>query len=40
MASLYSVFGAGEVDAYEIGLKTDRDGIVLPCGCTAVRKFN
>lgn len=37
---LNSVFGAGEVDAYEIGLKTDRDGIVLPCGCTAVRKFN
>jgi len=36
---LNSVFGAGEVEAYELGLKTDEDGIVLPCGCTAVRRF-
>ena len=36
---LNSVFGAGEVEAYELGLQTDEKGIVLPCGCTAVRKF-
>ena len=36
---LNSVFGAGEVDAYELGLETGKEGIVLPCGCSAIRKF-
>ena len=37
---LNSVFDKGEVDAYELGLQTDDKGIVLPCGCTAVKHFN
>lgn len=36
---LNSVFDGGVVDAYEVGLETDDKGIVLPCGCTAVKFF-
>jgi len=36
---LNCVFPNGEVDAYEIGLPTAQLGIVLPCGCTAVKRF-
>lgn len=36
---LNSVFPTGQVDAYEIGLPTENAGIVLPCGCTAVKFF-
>ncbi len=36
---LNSVFPQGEVDAYEIGIPTQKQGINLPCGCTAVKKF-
>lgn len=34
---LNCVFSQGQVDAYEIGLPTEQNGIVLPCGCTAVK---
>lgn len=37
---LNSIFDKGEVDAYELGLQTEDKGIVLPCGCTAVKHFN
>lgn len=36
---LNSVFPTGQVDAYEIGLPTMQKGIVLPCGCTAIKRF-
>ena len=36
---LNSVFPKGEVDAYEIGIPTQKQGINLPCGCTAIKKF-
>lgn len=36
---LNSIFPYGEVEAYEIGLPTKKQGIILPCGCTAVKKF-
>lgn len=36
---LNSVFPNGSVDAYEIGLPTEKQGITLPCGCTAVKYF-
>jgi len=29
----------GTVDAYELGLPTEQDGIVLPCGCSAMLRF-
>lgn len=37
---LNSVFPTGQVDAYEIGLPTMQKGIVLPCGCTAIKRFD
>lgn len=37
---LNSVFPEGKVDAYEIGLPTKQEGIVLPCGCTAVTRLH
>lgn len=37
---LNSVFKGGRVDAYELGLPTGDKGIVLPCGCTAVKYFD
>ena len=37
---LNCVFPNGKVDAYEIGLPTAQSGIVLPCGCTAVKHLN
>lgn len=36
---LNSVFKDGEVEAYELGLETRKKGIVLPCGCSAVKRF-
>ncbi len=30
----------GECDAYEIGLPTEEKGVVLPCGCSAIKIFN
>ena len=36
---LNCIFPNGQVDAYEIGLPTEQKGIVLPCGCTAVKHF-
>ena len=29
----------GKTEAYEIGLPTDEEGIVLPCGCSAIKTF-
>jgi len=36
---LNSIFPNGEVDSYELGLPTEEKGIILPCGCTAIKKF-
>ena len=30
----------GTADAYEVGLPTGQDGIVLPCGCSAVMRYD
>lgn len=30
----------GTTDCYEVGLPTNEQGIVLPCGCSAVKIFN
>ena len=29
----------GKTEAYEVGLPTEEDGIVLPCGCSAIKIF-
>lgn len=40
MANLLKLnFPKGEVEAYEVGLPTDVNGIVLPCGCSAVVRY-
>lgn len=36
---LNSTISGGECDAYEIGLPTDEPGIILPCGCSAIKTF-
>lgn len=30
----------GKTDCYEVGLPTEEHGVVLPCGCSAVKIFN
>ncbi|MFQ6752188.1 MAG: class I SAM-dependent methyltransferase [Clostridia bacterium] len=29
----------GKTDCYEVGLPTEEEGIVLPCGCSAIKTF-
>ena len=37
---LNSTIQGGETSAYEVGLPTEEEGIVLPCGCSAIKVFN
>ena len=37
---LNSTIVDGKTDCYEIGLPTKENGIVLPCGCSAIKIFN
>ena len=30
----------GKVEAYEVGLPTEEKGIILPCGCSAIKTFD
>ena len=30
----------GKTDCYEVGLPTEEEGVVLPCGCSAIKVFN
>ena len=30
----------GKVEAYEVGLSTEEKGIILPCGCSAIKTFD
>lgn len=30
----------GRVEAYEVGLPTEEKGIILPCGCSAIKTFD
>ena len=36
---LNSIFKKGEVEAYDLAIPTDEQGIYLPCGCTAIKRF-
>ena len=29
----------GQTECYEVGLPTEEDGVVLPCGCSAIKIF-
>lgn len=40
MANILNVaFNGGETECYEVGLPTEEKGIVLPCGCSAIKRF-
>lgn len=40
MANILNLcFKGGKTEAYEVGLPTEEDGVVLPCGCSAIKKF-
>ena len=30
----------GKTDCYEVGLPTEEEGVVLPCGCSAIKIWN
>ena len=30
----------GKTESYEVGLPTEEAGVVLPCGCSAIKIFN
>lgn len=36
---LNSTISGGKTDCYEVGLPTEEKGIVLPCGCSAIKIF-
>lgn len=36
---LNATISGGKTDCYEVGLPTKEDGIILPCGCSAVKIF-
>ncbi len=36
---LNATIAGGKTEAYEVGLPTEEDGIVLPCGCSAIKTF-
>ena len=37
---LNSTIKNGKVEAYEVGLSTEEKGIILPCGCSAIKTFD
>ncbi len=37
---LNSTIKSGKVEAYEVGLPTEEKGIILPCGCSAIKTFD
>ena len=37
---LNSTIKNGKVEAYEVGLPTEEKGIILPCGCSAIKTFD
>ncbi len=40
MANILNVaFAGGKTECYEVGLPTAEEGIVLPCGCSAIKVF-
>ncbi|MBR1988808.1 MAG: class I SAM-dependent methyltransferase [Clostridia bacterium] len=36
---LNATIKGGKTEAYEVGLPTEEEGIVLPCGCSAIKTF-
>lgn len=36
---LNATISGGKTDCYEVGLPTEEKGIVLPCGCSAIKTF-
>ncbi len=36
---LNATIKGGKTDCYEVGLPTDENGIILPCGCSAIKIF-
>ena len=36
---LNATIKGGQTSAYEVGLPTEEEGIVLPCGCSAIKTF-
>lgn len=40
MANILNLtIAGGKTDAYEVGLPTEQPGVVLPCGCSAIKTF-
>ncbi len=40
MANILNVtIPKGRTDSYEVGLPTDENGVILPCGCSAIKTF-
>jgi len=40
MANILNVtIAGGKTECYEVGLPTEEDGVVLPCGCSAIKVF-
>ena len=36
---LNTTIKGGKTDCYEVGLPTEEEGIILPCGCSAIKTF-
>lgn len=36
---LNTTISGGKTECYEVGLPTEEDGIILPCGCSAIKIF-
>lgn len=40
MANILNInIAGGQTECYEVGLPTEEDGVVLPCGCSAIKIF-
>ena len=40
MSNILNVtISGGKTECYEVGLPTEEDGVVLPCGCSAIKIF-
>lgn len=37
---LNSNIKGGKTESYEVGIPTNEEGIILPCGCSAIKTFN
>ena len=37
---LNSNIKTGKTESYEVGIPTNEEGIILPCGCSAIKTFN